>query len=195
MDILRRKVKKNCLRISVIFLLFFCGCGETNNSSITTKNQEEFLVSNEQKEKTEETSDTIFMQVDGAVMVPGVYELPANSRIAALIEAAGGLREDASRKSINQAAFVEDGQQIYVLSVEEEANKTLCDEENLAGKVNINTADKERLMSLPGVGEAKANSIILYREEHGRFSSIEELMNITGIKQGVFNKMKDQITV
>ena len=66
---------------------------------------------------------------------------------------------------------------------------------NLQGKININTAGKEELMELTGIGEAKAQSILDYRQEHGRFKSTEELMQIEGIKEGVFNKIKDNITI
>jgi len=75
------------------------------------------------------------------------------------------------------------------------SNEADADTSTEDGKVNINTADLALLMTLPGIGESKAGSIISYREEHGKFSSIEELMNITGIKEGVYTKIKEHITV
>ena len=66
---------------------------------------------------------------------------------------------------------------------------------DVSGKVNINTAGKDELMTLTGIGEAKAQSILDYREEHGKFGSIEDLMLIEGIKEGVFNKIKEDITI
>ena len=100
--------------------------------------------------------------------------------------------------------MVEDGQQIYVPTKEEVENgtfggvsgeETVKNTESSDGKVNINTADKTQLMTLPGIGESKAAAIITYRETHGSFQSIEELMEINGIKEGVFQKIRDMITI
>ena len=106
---------------------------------------------------------------------------------------------EASEEALNQASMAEDGQQIYVPTKEESASvdsglgaqMTEADD----GKININTADKEQLMTLTGIGEAKAELIIQYREEHGGFQSIEELMEIDGIKEGVFQKISGQIKI
>lgn len=207
MDILKNGKYCYCLLTYVIFLLFFTGCGSSDRQEISCYNleecQEEVKWENSGYDKegirqdSSEEKKTIYMQVDGAVKNPGVYELPADARIIALIEAAGGFTKNASRRSVNQAAVVEDGCQVYVMTVEEEWNLKEQKPDDLMAetKININTATKEQLMSLQGIGEAKADSILAYRKEHGRFASIEELMNIAGIKQGVFNKMKDQITV
>lgn len=115
----------------------------------------------------------------------GVYEV---------IDQAGGLLEEAGADCINQAEYVTDGQMIKILTREEMAqdlsNEAVADTSIEDEKVNINTADLALLMTLPGIGESKAGSIISYREEHGKFSSIEELMNITGIKEGVYTKIK-----
>ena len=114
------------------------------------------------------------------------------------IAKAGGLTENAAAEAVNQARVVVDGEQIYVLSLDEVKGAGVVSEVTERtddGKININTAEKEELMTLTGVGEAKAQSIIAYREEQGGFQSIEELMQIEGIKEGVFNKIKDEITV
>ena len=126
------------------------------------------------------------------------------SRLYEAVSAAGGLREDAEDASLNQASLVEDGQQIYVPTQEEVANGTFggAAEEGIVessqpsdGKMNINTADKTQLMTLPGIGESKAAAIITYRETHGNFQSIEDLMKVSGIKEGVFQKIQDKITI
>jgi competence protein ComEA len=100
---------------------------------------------------------------------------------------------------VNQAQVLSDGDMIKLPTWEEaaEAAETASDEEAAStdGKVNINTADAAALMTLPGIGESKAKSILTYRQEHGDFSSGEELMNIPGIKEGVYSKIKDSITV
>ncbi len=174
-----------------------------------------------ESEAPEDTAE-VYVHVCGQVTNPGVYRVPSGSRLFEVIEAAGGLLEDAADELLNQAAQVQDGQQVYVPS-REEADRGMSDQRasNLDaagqsvsnpgvsgsssdpgfalaaddGKINLNTASKEQLMTLSGIGEAKANSIIAYREGHGGFKKIEELMEVEGIKEGVFNKVKDQIKV
>lgn len=144
-------------------------------------------------------SGRVVVHVCGQVAAPGVYELAEGSRIYEAIEAAGGVNGKAAPEGLNQAACVEDGQQIYVPSVQElqDNSFTAAGDSGAAedGRVNINTAQAEELMTLSGIGEAKAAAIIQYREENGGFQSIEELMEISGIKEGVFEKIKDQIKV
>ena len=167
---------------------------------------------------TDPAKDTeeIYVHVCGQVQNPGVYLLPAKSRMFEAIDAAGGLLAEAADELLNQAAQVEDGQQIYVPSRQEAMQGTAGqnmsnsgeDGQGISnpaalgsqpaaddGKVNLNIASKEQLMTLSGIGEAKASSIIAYREAHGGFQRIEELMEVEGIKEGVFNKVKDQIKV
>ncbi len=143
--------------------------------------------------------ERIFVYICGAVVRPGVYELPAGSRIVQVIEAAGGLTEDADSLLVNQAKIVEDGEQIRIFTKEEaeEVEIQMNTETGTTadGKVNINTATAEVLMTLSGIGEAKAEAIIQYREEHGDFTVIEDIMNIPGIKEAVFSKIRDRITV
>lgn len=158
-------------------------------------------------------SQEVYVHVCGQVACPGVYLLPAGSRLYEAIEAAGGLSENGAGELLNQAAQIEDGQQIYVPSREEAAqlqagqNVSNMGEagQNVSapgtsgpsddGKIDLNRATREQLMTLSGIGEAKADSIIAYREVHGGFRKIEELMEVDGIKEGVFNKVKDQIKV
>ncbi len=145
----------------------------------------------DESEKLEESK--IFVHVCGEVKKPGVYELEPGSRIYEAIEQAGGTTPQAAKDSLNQAEVLEDGQKIYVPSkkeLAEQESKGMTD-----GKVDLNQASKEELMTLSGVGEAKADAIIQYRQQQGGFDSIEEIMEIEGIKEGVFGKIKDQITV
>ena len=104
--------------------------------------------------------------------------------------------EDADTQYLNMAEQIKDGSRIIVYSKEEAASaKQTVHEEQEENVVNINQADKNTLMTLPGIGESKADAIIRYREEHGNFTAIEDIMNISGIKQGAFDKIKDFITV
>lgn len=153
-----------------------------------------------------QTEQTMFVYVCGAVEDAGVYELPEDARIFDALEAAGGVSTNAATELLNLAEQAEDGMRIYVPTREEAEVSGMNAMDQTAGagtgtgqtsngKVNINTAGKEELMSLRGIGEAKAESILKYRESHGKFSSIEELMQIDGIKEGVFNKIKEDITI
>lgn len=143
-----------------------------------------------------ETVEDCYVHVCGAVHHPGVYRLPAGSRVYEAVLLAGGLLDTACEDGINQAQEVADGQMIKVLTAEEakEQETVQTGEPETDGKINLNTADAAALMTLPGIGEAKAASILSYREEHGGFSSAEEIKNITGIKEGVYSKIKDRIT-
>lgn len=142
----------------------------------------------------------VYVYVCGAVNAPGVYELKEGARVFEAIQLAGGLTEAAAADAVNQARVVTDGEQIRVPTVEEAQNQGAgvageVTEGTENNKININTAGKEELMMLTGIGEAKAESIMDYREKNGSFTSIEELMQIEGIKEGVFNKIKDDITI
>lgn len=153
----------------------------------------------------EEIQAEIFVDVCGAVANPGVYEMDADSRVFQVIEAAGGFLPEAASASVNQAQPVSDGQQIYVPTQEEveegtmpaviQQTETAGDSDMAEGVVNINTADADILKSLSGIGDAKAQAILAYREEYGAFSAIEEIMQVPGIKESTFSAIKDKITV
>lgn len=171
---------------------------ETAEVKAGSNGKEEVWLEAEAKPQKEEETDIIYVQVSGAVNHPGVYELPLGSRVFQALELAGGMTQEAQEKSINQAQTLEDGQMIWVPTVEEAAALPEQQPESLAkddGKVNLNTATKEELQTLPGIGEAKAQSIVAWREEHGSFTQIEDIMKIEGIKEGVFSKIKDCVKV
>lgn len=167
---------------------------------------EEVLMDDKSSEVSEmaEPAD-IFVDVCGAVLNPGVYEVRADSRIFQVIDAAGGFLPEAAASAVNQAQPVSDGQQIYVPTQEEVEEGTIPVQvqqaepdgtaDTTGSVVNINTADAAALQSLSGIGEAKAQAIIGYREEHGSFSSIEEIMQVPGIKENTFSAIKDKIAV
>lgn len=142
----------------------------------------------------------VYVHVCGAVKNPGVYALCNGARVVDAVMAAGGFRKKADEAALNQAELVTDGQRLYIPSEEEVLNAGSQDGLEASGSkeeslVNLNQATKEQLMTLPGIGDAKASMIIKYREEHGSFTAIEDIMNIEGIKEGVFSKIKDYITV
>jgi competence protein ComEA len=169
------------------------------------------IESDDSSEEGRNTGITIY--VCGAVVREGVYTLPADARAADALQAAGGYSEDAAKGIINLAAPLTDGEMLRFPTEEEAENMSPAERESrnpapgdaadssgemngkLNGKLNINKATKEELESLPGIGERKAEDIISYRESCGGFQNIEELKNISGIKDGVFDKLKDLITV
>ncbi len=153
----------------------------------------------------QDMEEGIYVHLCGAVRKPDVYRLKADSRLVELIILAGGLAEDAAGDYINQAMALEDGQRIYIPRKDEV--EELTSDQYVVGSVstkkaetgpklvNINRADAEELMELPGIGEAKAESIIAYRNANGEFTAIEELMKVPGIKEGLYGKLVSFITV
>lgn len=145
----------------------------------------------------------LLVHICGAVNSPGVYELEVGDRIYRLVELAGGFAEDAAAGYLNLAGILSDGQKIVVPTRGEAADDPYGEEaipdKNGEGVdsalVNINTADKARLMTLPGIGEAKALAIIEWRAEHGRFQTTEDIMLVSGIKEAAYEKIKTLITV
>jgi len=166
----------------------------------------------EGRESHDEVMDAALLcvYVCGQVENPGVYTLQEGSRVVDAIVSAGGMTADAADAYLNQAAVLQDGMKIYVPSEEEVRTSCASGGEALGGaafegegssafgsekKVNLNTADKEELMTLNGIGESKAESILAYRKEQGAFKSIDEVTNVSGIGDGIFNKIKDKITI
>ena len=137
----------------------------------------------------------IYVHICGEVNNPGVYELAEGSRIFEAVEAAGGFTEEAAQASLNLAQVISDEEQIVILTQDEAAERARQEREQAAGIVNLNTASKEQLMSLPGIGESRAEDIIRYRKESGGFQNIEEIMSVPGIKESAYLKIKDSITV
>lgn len=144
--------------------------------------------------------------VCGAVNAPGIYTLAANSRLYEAIALAGGFSSEADPAYHNLARSIADGERIYILSVAE--TKVLSTEQQVSGEegvqnastgatalINLNTATAEQLMELPGIGESRAADILEYRKRIGQFTAIEEIMNVSGIGNAMFEKIKDKIIV
>ncbi|WP_029674348.1 helix-hairpin-helix domain-containing protein [Butyrivibrio sp. VCB2006] len=166
------------------------------------------LESPESPAETEPVTCAVF--VCGAVTNPGVYYLDGQCRIVDVVEAAGGFTENADKTYVNLAAQIQDGLKLQIPtiaeSVEQESKSQIesfdtvkssdvSDTDNQNGLVNINTASLEQLKTLPGIGDGIAGRIIDYRSENGKFSSIEDIMKVSGIKDKLFSKIKDHITV
>lgn len=183
-------------------------------------------------------SGILYVHVCGAVKAPGVYELPAGSRVYEAVQAAGGFSAEAEQNYVNQAQILADGVKLVIPTVEEaaaakgavsvehgklESDAAAGDKKETAlqigivgegdavgkevsgqadagngnqpGRININAATKQELCSIPGVGETRAAAIIAYRESHGSFAKPEDIMKVNGIKEGMYDKIKDSISV
>lgn len=174
----------------------------------------------ELSDASSEEAKTLVVHICGAVSAPGVYELPAGSRIIDAVEAGGGFLPEADEACCNLAEEIVDGCQIYIMTksescadgqTEKKAGIQTSPDSDMQttdrnvrsnsapalenGLVNLNTADIAALTTLPGIGESRAKAIISYREQHGAFAQIEDIMKISGIKQAAFSKIKDKITV
>ena len=198
---------------------------DSTESEGISKKKAEMTESDQSSAIQRPVSQTIYVDVCGAVVNPGVYELSSDSRVFQAIEKAGGYLPGAAASYLNRARSLSDGQQIYVPTQEEVDSQTIPltqDEtaqdgmvqegtaqtgtaaDNTADgtgttqagqRINLNTADVSQLSTLTGVGESKALAIIAYREENGPFTSIEDIMNVPGIKEGTYEKIKDKIAI
>lgn len=129
---------------------------------------------------------TVIVYISGEVASPGVYELAEGSRIADLLEMAGGALDDANLNSINLAKKLSDGEHISVAAY---------GSEDTDGRIDLNTADSRTLQELPGIGEAKADAIIRYRDMNGPFQSVDDLLLVSGIGENLLNSIRDRIKV
>lgn len=146
--------------------------------------------SDEQNTKKQNKKD-IYVDIDGAVINPGVYKLVEGSRVIDAINLAGGLRDNAITQNLNKARVLLDGEKIYIY---QDGEMEIIESDDNGGLININTATVDSLMSLPGIGEVYAKRIIEYRNNK-KFSSIEEIKNIEGIGDKTFEKLKELITI
>lgn len=189
-----------------IVMIILAGC----SFSVPVREEESIdstaVIKADQKEEedTEQAREAeIYVHVCGYVKKPGVYHLHFGARTQEAIDAAGGFSEKANQTAWNLAEVLQDGMQVYIPSKDE--TKEALNEEQSLGKdlsasqkkdtVNINTASKEELMTLPGIGESRADAVIACREEKGSFTSIEGIKDAAGIGDGIFNRIKDLITV
>ncbi|MDL5142214.1 helix-hairpin-helix domain-containing protein [Bacillus atrophaeus] len=155
----------------------------------------------QQESKGDADGEKIIIDIKGAVKHPGVYELKTGDRVSQAIEKAGGINSEADEKQVNLAELLQDGTVVYIPSEGEEPTQSTAANasvQNGAGKealVNINTASLEELQAISGVGPSKAEAIIAYREENGKFQAVEDITNVSGIGEKSFEKIKSAITV
>lgn len=212
-------MRKNFIRILIIVCILAmttaCDSDSRKTEYLTYADNDEVGVDiTEELDYTEVVAEnyceseniTVVVYVCGAVVSPGVYYFDEGDIKDSAIKAAGGFTEEAVTDYVNLAEKLKDGERLYVPCkseletgivsyLDETRDNKVANAVDSDGRVNINTAGKDELMTLPGIGESKAELIIAYRTENGSFNSTEELMNINGIKEGVYGRIKDRITV
>lgn len=188
----------------IIFILY-------KNNSNSKEEVVDIFEEPEEIKQEESNSKKVIVDIKGMINNPGVYEVDSNLRVNDVIELAGGLKEGADTSNINLAKLVSDEMTIIIYSTEEVLEKfkqevCICNcpyiqndacinSNNDSNLININTAGIEELTTLTGIGDVKAEAIIKYRSEVGKFKTKEELLNVEGIGEALFEKIKDNITV
>lgn len=209
MDILNKKQKIIIILIATFMLLFigFYIIKKTSDSQyIELQTEQNELIENTiTNEKTFTNKGKIIIHVIGEVKNRGIVEVEEGSRISDVIKAAGGTTNKADLSKINLAYIVEDGQKIYVPSINDQeitenitkdaGENVLEKDSNNSDKVNINTASQTELETLNGVGPSTALKVINYREENGKFEKIEDIKNVPGIGDAKFESLKEKICV
>lgn len=196
--------------VIIICLLVMILIGWKIYDSFRFETEEESLDlnSNTQESKTEDEEEIVVVHVTGEVKKPGVVRLKEGSRVEDIINAAGGLTENADISNVNLAYIVEDGTKIRIPSTDDNKNEeyitqnlgegiVMQEENNNSNNtiININTANETELEELPGIGASIAGRIIEYRNKNGKFKSIEDIKNVTGIGNNKYDKIKDLIKV
>ena len=192
----------------IIFLFFiisyFTGgkskLNKNNNESIFVEENESMEVISKKEEKEEKESTKIVVDIKGEVKKPDIYWLEEDSIIEDLINIVGGVTEEGDLSKINRAEKLNNHEVVVIPNIndEESEGETIISStinNNKDNKININTANSAELDSLSGIGPSKAEAIIKYREENGNFKTIEEIKNVTGIGEGLFEKFKENITI
>ena len=204
----KEQLRKAALPVTVAAaVLFFWVWGSKDTTIIEEDNQSSAEVpyeeyndgdeNNQQNSSNDGNNGIIYVDISGCIDKPGVYEVEEGTRLFQLIEKAGGLTENADIEGINRAETVLDGQKIiiYAKGQDDESKNSSTGAIDSSGKININSADIEQLQQIPGVGPVTADKIIQYRQDNGRFSSIDDIKNVSGIGEKTFEKLKDYITV
>jgi competence protein ComEA len=205
------RYKKSIIVGSILFAIisfyyYFIRDSSSSELISTKKEEESFTMVDTEVPITvtaveeKEVPSTLVIDIKGAIVKPGVYEMQSGARVHQLIKEAGGLKNDADELAINLAAPLEDGMVVYIPTKGEVSENPLTattpnEQEGNQEKVNINLATSEELQTLTGIGPSKADAIITYREENGDFKSPEGLMEVSGIGEKSFEKIKGEITI
>lgn len=203
-------------RIAVFVLVLICGIAYCATGNVYRKDKD--TAESDKRQQYEETDEyswqqamidkesgagtesaaNIYVYMCGCVVNPGVYVCADGTRLFQLVELAGGFTAEADKNSVNLVLAAEDGQRVYIPALGEAVADSaggVASDGSVKTKVNINTADKSELMTLPGIGESRAADIVAYRQKNGRFASTKDIMKVSGIKEAAYEKIKDYIKV
>ena len=185
-----------CSLVLIIGGLFYFNQNKTEDYSAVSFSNTSNEINNRDEKAEDKHDEKIFVDVKGAVKHPGVFETTKDKRVKDLIEEAGGLLDDADTSTLNLSQKVKDQMIIYVLKHGEKP-KQISDSSSSSNTdvININTANKEQLMKISGVGKTKAEAIIAHREKNGDFKKKEDITKVRGIGKSTFEKIKDKIEV
>jgi len=199
---------RELLKLGILLagMLIAGGCylgmqGKEENHLVLEESKEEYPQTDEKEsdiiESTTESETELFLYVHvcGQVKEPGVYQLTEGARVFDAVQMAGGMTEEAFEEAVNLAETVTDGEQIRIPDRIEAESSLLIEQQTESGLINLNTATKEQLMTLTGIGESRAEDILAYREKNGGFQSKEDIMKVPGIKEAAFSKIESKIIV
>ncbi len=184
-----------------VILFLFWGIFFSDYHEENTENFTEYI--NEESSNTEPSTEasTIIVQIAGEVNKPDVYIVPEDTRLFQLVDKAGGFTDKADKDSLNLAKALTDGEKIVVNKIDDKVDKIDGLKENsnkgseINERININTATAQELTQLEGIGEDLAENIIEFRNKWGDFTSISEIREVDGIGEGIYDKIKDSITI
>lgn len=184
---------------TVFVLAIYFSQSNNEQADAWEENESAFQQATEDSEKTTEETGKIIVDIKGEINKPGVYELEGDARVKEVILEAGGLTKQAEEKQLNLAEKLQDQQMIYIPN-KEEAEEMEIDgdkeaEDNNEDMIDINAADINELQKISGVGPAKAQAIVDYREENGAFESVDELNEISGFGEKTVEKLRDSIKI
>lgn len=193
------------LLLGIVLFLIFHQTTPNIEQKLETSFVSSSLVSTTQSNEDRQmssSSETVIVDIKGAVKIEGVYEVRSNERLAKVIDKAGGFTEDADKTSVNLAQKVSDEMMVYVARQDENKSLLIANSSSSAtisdstsGIVNINTATQEELQTISGIGEKRAKDIVAYREQNGLFKSVDELSNISGIGTKTLEKLKSEVSI
>lgn len=186
-------MKKKFIYLAIIFIFSITGCKDNSEELLRFKASEDELVQEDTiEEKSEKKDELLIVHVSGSVNRAGVYQLEKDKRIIDAIEKAGGMLEEADSDALNLAEKIKDGMKIYVPKKGEKPTTST----NLKSQsyIDLNLAEKEELMTLPGVGEKTADKIIVYREAQP-FEKVEDLLKVSGFGKKKMEALKGLIAV
>ncbi|GMA09469.1 putative competence protein [Tetragenococcus halophilus subsp. flandriensis] len=185
--------------ITVFVLVIYFSQSNNEQADAWEENESAFQQATEDSEKTTEETGKIIVDIKGEINKPGVYELEGDARVKEVILEAGGLTKQAEEKQLNLAEKLQDQQMIYIPNKEEaeemEVDGDKQEGDNNEDMIDINAADINELQEISGVGPAKAQAIVDYREENGAFESVDELNEISGFGEKTVEKLRDSIKI